>query len=206
VRGERLGDEAPGESGGGEADRHVDEEDPLPRERAGEDPAEQQAEGAAAGRDRTPDAERLRALGALGERRGDDRQRRRRDQRAAEALEAAGGDQHPGAGGEAVEQRGGREDEHAGDEQPAPADEVGGAAAEQQEPAEHQRVGVDHPLQVRRRELEVVLDRRQRDVHDRGVEDDHELREADQHQDEPRVDLVRRRWLRSRGRPGMLGD
>ena len=32
---------------------------------------------------------------------------------------------------------------------------------------------------------------RQRDVHDRRVEDDHELREADQREHEPRVDVLR---------------
>ncbi len=53
--------------------------------------------------------------------------------------------------------------------------EVGRAAAEEEEAAEDQRVGADHPLEVLLREPEVELDRRQRDVHDRDVEHDHEL-------------------------------
>ncbi len=52
------------------------------------------------------------------------------------------------------------------------------AAAEQQEAAEDERVGADHPLEVLLREAEVDLDRRQGDVHDRDVEDDHELHDA----------------------------
>src|SRR5215208_3462510 len=46
---------------------------------------------------------------------------------------------------------------------PAPQ-EVGGTTAEEQEPAEGQHVGVDHPLQVLLAEVEVALNRRQSDV------------------------------------------
>jgi hypothetical protein len=46
---------------------------------------------------------------------------------------------------------------------------VGGTTAEEQEPAEGQHVGVDHPLQILLAEVEVALDRGQGDVHDRGV-------------------------------------
>ena len=74
---------------------------------------------------------------------------------------------------------------HAGDEQLAPAEQVGGSTAEQQKAAEQQRVAVDDPLQVGLAEAEVGLDRRQRDVGDRRVEHDHELREADDDEDEP---------------------
>src|SRR3954466_6715607 len=40
--------------------------------------------------------------------------------------------------------------------------------------AEGDEVGVDHPGEARLREAEVGLDRGQRDVHDRLVEDDHQ--------------------------------
>ena len=66
----------------------------------------------------------------------------------------------------------------ASDERPALPEVVGCAAAEHQEAGERDRVGVDDPLQVRRREAEARLDRRQRDVDDAQVEDDHELRHA----------------------------
>ena len=67
------------------------------------------------------------------------------------------------------------------------AEDVRRAAAEQQEAAEQQRVGVDDPLQVGLAEVQILLDRRQRDVHDRRVEDHHELGEADEDQRHPAV-------------------
>ena len=90
---------------------------------------------------------------------------------------------------EPVQQRGGREDRDAREEEPAAAEQVARAAAEQQEAAEHERVGVDDPLEVRGAEPEVGLDRRQRDVDHRRVEHDHELREADDDEDDPAVAL-----------------
>ena len=62
-----------------------------------------------------------------------------------------------------------------GDEEPAASEQVGEPAAEQEHAAEEDRVGGDHPLQVLLAEVEVGLDRRKRDVHDRHVQDDHEL-------------------------------
>ena len=147
----------------------------------------------AAGGDRAPDAERLRPVRALLERGRDDRQRGGGDERRAQALQAAGDDQHPARGRQPVQQRREREHDHAGQEDPLAPDQVAGAPAEQQEAAEHQRVAVDHPLQVGGREAEVALDRGQRDVDDRRVEDDHELREADEHEHEPAADLAGRR-------------
>ena len=97
----------------------------------------------------------------------------------------------------AAEERGGREEDEAGEEHALAADQVAGAAAEQQEAAEQERVGVDDPLQARLGDPEVGLDRRQRDVHDRRVEHDHELREADEDEDEPRIHAVRGGHLRS---------
>jgi hypothetical protein len=132
--------------------------------------------------------------GPLREGRGDDGQRGGGDQRGAEALQAPRGDQHPGRRGEAVEQRGQREQGDAGHEQPAAADEVRRPPAEQQEAAEHERVAVDDPREVGGGEAEVALDRGQGDVHDRRVEHDHELREADEDEHEPAVG--RRAFLR----------
>ena len=86
-----------------------------------------------------------------------------------------------------AEQRGGGEQHEADEEDLLAPGQVAGAAAEEQEAAEHQRVGVHDPLQVGVRHVEVLLDRRQRDVHDRRVEDDHELRQADEDEDEPGI-------------------
>ena len=71
------------------------------------------------------------------------------------------------------------------DEHAATTEHVGGAAAEQQEPAEDERVRADHPLQVLLRETEIHLDRRQRDIHDRDVEHHHELDDAEESESPP---------------------
>ena len=95
------------------ADRHVDPQHPLPAEAVGEDAAEQHAGGAAGSGDRAPGAERLVALGAVAEGGRDDRQRRGRDDRRAEALGGAGGDQLALGGGEAGGERGGGDEQRA---------------------------------------------------------------------------------------------
>jgi hypothetical protein len=66
---------------------------------------------------------------------------------------------------------------------------VGDPTAQQQQRAEGQCVGRDHPLSVGVADVEVCLGRRQRDVHDRGVEDDHQLgrRQDDQRPPSARV-------------------
>ena len=50
---------------------------------------------------------------------------------------------------------------------------------------ERERVGVDHPLQLGERRVQRPLDRGQRDVHDRDVEQQHEDRDADRDQRPP---------------------
>ena len=155
--------------------------------RLDEDAAEQQAHRAATDRDRGPHAHRLRPLGTLGERRGHDRERGGGDERCAEALQPAGDDEELRGRREPADERADGEDHHTGEEHSLPADEVACPAAQQQEAAEDERVCVHDPLQVGARHLEVGLDRRQRDVDDRRVEDDHELRDADEDENEPRV-------------------
>ena len=80
--------------------------------------------------------------------------------------------------GQATGQRRRGEQQEPDEQHPLVPEQVRRAPAEQQEAGERDRVGVDDPLQVDDREAEVIADRRQRDVHDRHVEDDHELREA----------------------------
>ena len=106
---------------------------------------------------------------------GQDRQRRGGEQGAAQALGRACGDQDARRGREPGHERGAREERQAGHEHAATAEQVAGPAAEQQEAAEQQRVGADDPLQPLGGEAEVGLDVGKRDVHDRHVEDDHEL-------------------------------
>ena len=183
----RLGDQPVREHEGDNPNRDVDEEDPRPREVLGDDAAEDEPDRGATDRDRSPDAEGTGALSALLEGRRDDRQRGRCDQRSAEALEGTGADQHALACRKPVEQRGAGEDDEADEEEPLAAEQVAKASAEQQEAAEDEGVGVDDPLQAAVGEVEIGLDRGQRDVHDRRVEDDHELGETNEDEDDPGV-------------------
>jgi hypothetical protein len=65
----------------------------------------------------------------------------------------------------------------AGQERHLAAEQVGEAVAEQQQAAERQRVRGDHLLPVGGGEMQRLLRRRQRDVHDRDTEDHHRLGE-----------------------------
>ena len=64
----------------------------------------------------------------------------------------------------------------AGDQHAPATEQVGGAAAEQHEPAVGEQVAAEHPLQVLDREVQVGADRRQRDVDDRRVDEVEERR------------------------------
>ena len=69
-------------------------------------------------------------------------------------------------------------------EHPPAPHQVGEAAAEQQEAAEGERVGVDDPREVVLGEVQGAADRGQRDVDDRGVDHDDELRHREQRERE----------------------
>ena len=97
----------------------------------------------------------------------------------------AGGDEELLRLGGAAGQRRDREEHEADEEELAMAEEVAEPPAEQQEAAERQQVGVDDPRQRRLAEAEVLADRGQGDVHDRRVEDDHEIARAEHDQREP---------------------
>src|SRR5690606_40195303 len=49
-----------------------------------------------------------------------------------------------------AQQRGQHEEQHTGDEHAPPAEDVPGPSAEQEEPAEGERIGADHPRQDRK--------------------------------------------------------
>ena len=77
------------------------------------------------------------------------------------------------------------EADDAGHQRPLRPEHVADAAAEQQEPAEGQRVGGHHPLPVGVGEAQRVLGRRQGDDHDGGVEHHHQLCPGDDDEDPP---------------------
>ena len=172
-----------------DCDRDVDEEDPRPAQVRGQDAAEQDAHGRTAARGGPVDAERDVALASLGVDRHQERQRGRREERAAEPLQRPEADQRRLRPREPAEKRAHGEERQPRDEEPAPPEDVGEPAAQQQRSAEHDRVGGDDPLQARLGEVEIRLDRRQRDVHDGHVEDDHELCDDDQCESGPAVGL-----------------
>ena len=173
------------ESANEHADRQVDEEDPVPGEEVREDPAGEHPEGPTSGEDEPEDAHRLGTVGRLGEEHHRERERDRRDKRAAEALDRARGHQLPLRGREPAGERGEGEERDADQEHAALPEEVAQPPAQQQEAAEREQVGVDHPGERGLREAEVVPDRREGDVHDRHIQHDHQVAEAEDDQREP---------------------
>ena len=95
------------------------------------------------------------------------------------------------------------EQDDAGDEDPATAEDVAGPAAEQQEAAEGQGVGVDDPLQAGAGEAQRGLDVGQRDVHDGRVQHHHQLGcgDDDEGQAEVAVSPAPAQRAAVRGRP-----
>ena len=180
-----LGDQHRGQERRGDPDGNVYEQHRAPAQRAGQHATEEDAGGGARAGDRTPDRERPVALGPLTEGGGDERERRRSHERRAEPLDRAGGDQPRGALREAAGERGEREHPEADREHASAAEEVGDPPAEEQEAAEGQNVGVDHPGEVGQGEVKAAPDRGQRDVDDRRVEHDDELGHRQQRQRPP---------------------
>jgi hypothetical protein len=173
----------PGRRGGHhDPDRDVDEEHPPPGQVGGQYPAQQQADRGAGAGHRRVDAKRPVARGAFGKVGGNQRQRGRRDDRAASALEGPRGQQPPLASGEPTEQGRSGEQQQPEDEYPPPAQPVARAAAEQEQTAEGDRVGVHDPLQAGAGEVERALHMRQRHIDDGAVEHDHQLGGCNDHQ------------------------
>jgi hypothetical protein len=144
-----------------------------------ESAAGQQADGAAGHRHEREAADRLRPLHRRWELRGQDGQHDSGGERTAEALHEAGGDEQRAAPRQAAQRRGSGEDQQPGEQDGATPHEVTEAPRHQEEAAEGDQVGVDYPGQGRLAEVKVLLDRRERDVHNRRVEDDHQLCKQD---------------------------
>jgi hypothetical protein len=126
----------------------------------GEHTAQDDAGGTTGTGDGTPDAHRLVAFLVPGEGDGHQGERGRRQDRAAESLEGAGRDQLTRVVGQTAGQRGQAEQDESAEEDALASEEVGRSSAHEEEAAESQHVGVDHPRQTLLGEIEVVLDRR----------------------------------------------
>jgi hypothetical protein len=172
---------------GHQPDRQIDPEDRPPAHEFDQHAAYQRTESDADTRNATPDADGASTFARFGEDIGDDRHRHRIEHRAADRLHHAKGDKPPDRRCEAAQQRSTDEDREPGLEDAAAADTVCGRARQQQETREHDHIGVDGPLQSRDRNAEVLADRRQGDVDDRGVHaDDQQAHTADtEHQKLP---------------------
>ena len=175
-----------GEHDRDDADGDVEPEDPVPRDAVDDRAADQRAGRDGDAGDAGPDAERHAAL-AFGERRGQQRQRQRRDDRAADALDGAGRDQRVGGRGQRGRRGGGGEQPEAEPEHAAAAEPVAERRPGQEQHRERQRVRVHEPLQVVDRGAQVAPDARQGGRHDEVVEHRHEQREAGHDQ---RVDTL----------------
>jgi hypothetical protein len=101
-----------------------------------------------------------------------------REQRRPDSLECPERDQHAVARREGACGGEDREDDEAEHEDALAPVAIVERAAHEDERGERQDIRVDRPDKVDRRDVELPLDRGQRDVHDRDIEQDHELREA----------------------------
>ena len=94
-------------------------------------------------------------------------------------IDGAADDEDERVRGESARDAGGGEQDDTTQEDAFVAKEVPQPSREQQEAAEGQHVGVDHPSQRGLGEPQVGLDGRQRHVNDVGVEHDHQVTEAE---------------------------
>ncbi len=132
-----------------------------------------------------PHADRLRALARVGEDVADDRHGDRIEHRSAHCLQHAKGDQQTEVRCDAAQQRSEREENQAQREHTLAAQTVAHRARQHQQARQHERIGVDRPLQARHRRVQLTPDRRQRDVDDRVVQPDDQQAHAADREDQP---------------------
>ena len=133
----------------------------------GEDATEHEAEAGAHTGNGAVVADRAGGLVAFGEARRQEGKRRRGQDCGADALQRAGADQPGGGLRQADGERCGREERDPDDEHPAPPEDVARPRAEQQQPAERERVRVPYPREPRGRAAEALVHPRERSDDDR---------------------------------------
>src|SRR6266508_1596033 len=106
---------------------------------------------------------------------------------AAVALRDPERDELTGALGEAARHRRQREEHQADQEEPLRPVQVAEAAGGDQQDGVHQDVRVQHPQDLVERRVQLVDHVGDRDVHDRGVQEDHEEAEAERDEHQPRA-------------------
>ena len=159
-RGGREGDQRQG------GHRSLRQEDGAPVEELGEDPAGRRAEHRAERAGQTPPGPTGRDR--AGER-GHHRERGRQQQRAAEALRCAQGDEHREVVHEAAGQGGDGEDHESGCDQGRGPDPPHHRDQRERNDRDDKVVGRDHERHARDRRVELAVDLRQAEHHDRRV-------------------------------------
>ena len=153
----RLGYVAVGHEHDESANGQVDEEDPPPGHRIDQIAAEKRPDGRGDPAQPRPRADRASPI--LGMERGlDDREAPRREERAADALEDAGGDQELRARRERAQGRGEGEPDDPDVEDETPAHPVAQRTAQEDEGRERQEVAVEDPLEIAGRRAKVAPD------------------------------------------------
>ena len=198
---ERVGDERDREREPEQRDRHVDQEHRAPGEVREQQPADDRAERDAGSRGRRPDAERSLALtgdrvnvfvmidsvaGMISV--------------APMPMLARAAISIPDEPENAAQTEHDGEDREPGAERPLAPDSVREAAGDEHQPAEHERVRVDDPLQLAIGRVQVAHERRQRDVEDGAIERDDQQRHAQDGEREPAAVARRPYAARSAGR------
>ena len=197
VRVTRRGDEEVAGDERQRAERQVDPEHRAPLEVAQEEAARHRAERHGETGEAGPHGDRSAPLTRVAEDVGQDRQRGRHDQRPADAHERPAGHQLQGARRQRGRRRADGEQDDADLQGALAAEPVAEAARRQQQSGEHERVGIDDPLDLAVRGVEIADQRRDRHVEDRVVHDDDQQGEA-QHAERPpppRVDALVERHL-----------
>ena len=177
VAGDARGQRPPDDDQHDQADGNVDEEDPVPADGIGQDPADGRTDERAHPEDR---AEIALVLAALGRREdvADDGQRDREQRAGAQPLQPAEGEELPHLLADAAQQRADEEDADADDEDRPPAEDVGQLAVQRPRDGGRQQVRGEGP-DVDAVAAQVADDDRQRGADDRLVEGREE--DAEQH-------------------------
>jgi hypothetical protein len=156
--------------------RHVDQQRKPPGG-GGEQATEQRAGPEPGGPDRRPDGQRPGPLPSRGKTRADQPEHRRLKQRRAQPLRRPRTQQQRRVSGRRPGPARGAEKRHRDDEHARGPEPVGQSPAHDQEPREEDGVRADHPLSRHGRQVQVAGDAGQRQVDDRVVQRDQELRD-----------------------------
>jgi hypothetical protein len=122
------------------------------------------------GAESRPRANRPTTFGVV-ERGADDREAPGNEKGRANTLNSAAGNEHRWRGCEATADGGDGEQHHTQQEHALASELIAERSSHEDQCAQEERVGLDHPLHVRDRRPEVSLERRQRDVDHGGIDE-----------------------------------